>query len=79
MSKRTSKRSTTNPPDAITQLRAAIARAEDGGMSRYAIAKAAGLDHSAIRRVADGNVIPRLDTAERIAAAVGCRLRVVDA
>ncbi len=76
MSKRPSRRSKPAPPDAVAQLRAAIARAEAGGMTRYAIAKAVGVDHSQIRRVAEGLTVPRLDTAERIAAAIGCRVSI---
>jgi DNA-binding phage protein len=55
------------------ELRAAIAKAEAKGMSRYAIAKAAGLRTSVVARIADGT-LPRLDTAEKIAGAIGLRL-----
>ena len=55
------------------QLRAEIAKAEQRGMSRYAIAKAAGLPYSQVYNVAEGT-IPRLDTAEKIARALGLPL-----
>lgn len=59
------------------QLRAAIAKAEKRGVSRYQIARAAGLPHSQFHRVADGENLPRLDTAEKIAKALGLALRLL--
>ncbi len=57
----------------VVELRKAIAQAERNGMSRYAIAKAAGLPYSQVYNVAEGT-IPRLDSAERIATALGLRI-----
>ena len=56
------------------QLRAAIAEAEQQGVTRYQIAKRAGLAKTVVNRFADGTTIPRLDIAERIAGILGLRL-----
>lgn len=53
------------------QLRKAISGAEDSGISRYRIAAATGMSRSQISRIADGVTIPKLDTAEAIANAIG--------
>ena len=58
-------------------LRRAITQAEKRGMTRYAIAKAAGMPQSQVGRIASGESVPKLDTAERIASAIGCRLSIV--
>ena len=58
-------------------LRQAIARAERRGMTRYAIAKAASMPRSQLTRVAVGQTVPTLTTAERIAKAIGCKLAIV--
>ena len=58
------------------QLRRAIARAEKRGMTRYAIAKASGVTERNVGRIADGDVTPRLDTAEKITKALGGKLRI---
>jgi|GEM_PF-1812971 len=55
-------------------LRRAIAQAERKGQTRYAIAKAAGLAESQVLRIAKGETIPTLDTAERLAKGIGYRL-----
>jgi DNA-binding phage protein len=60
--------------DVAAELRRAIARSEKHGMTRYAIAKAAKMPRSQLTRVATGETLPRIDTAERIATAIGCRL-----
>jgi len=52
-------------------LRRAIAQAERKGQTRYAIAKAAGLAESQVLRIAKGETIPTLDTAERLAKGIG--------
>jgi len=58
------------------ELRAAIRAAEQRGVTRYQIAKTAGMRHIVLARVADGEAIPRLDTAEKIATAMGLRLKL---
>jgi predicted transcriptional regulator len=60
-------------PDVANELRKAIARAEKRGVSRYAIAKAAGVALPVLIKIA-GGTIPRLDTAEKIAGGIGLRL-----
>jgi DNA-binding phage protein len=59
------------------QLRKAIAQAERRGITRYQIAKLAGMPQSQVGRVASGESVPTLDTAERIALAIGCRFSIV--
>ncbi len=62
----------------ITQrLRTAIAQAEKHGQSRYAIAKAAQIRYGQLCRIAEGENLPRLDTAEKIAKAIGLRLELI--
>jgi transcriptional regulator with XRE-family HTH domain len=56
------------------QLRKAIKQAERAGVTRYQIAKAAGMPQSQVGRIASGESVPKLDTAERIAKVVGYRL-----
>jgi len=58
------------------QLRDAIARAERRGLTRYRIAKTAGLSERHVKSIAEGDTTPRIDTAERIADAIGARLRL---
>jgi len=58
-------------------LRKAIARAERRGVTRYAIAKLAEMPRSQLTRIATGETVPRLDTAARIAKAIGCGLIIV--
>lgn len=77
--KRSRRKRQTEPADPAAELRAAIAQAEAAGTSRYAIAKAAGVDQSQVRRVATGEVVPKLDTAAKIARAIGYRLTVLPA
>ena len=59
------------------QLVKAIREAERAGMSRYAIAQAAGITLPMLIRIANGATIPRLDTAEKIAHGLHCRLTLV--
>ena len=59
------------------QLIAAIRKAERQGITRYRIAKAAGVHQSQLSRLLAGEKRPRLDTAERIAEALGCEVRLV--
>ena len=61
----------------VADVRRAIAKAERGGMSLYAIAKAAGIPRSQMGRIASGENLPRLDTAENILQAIGLRLTIV--
>ena len=56
------------------ELRRAIRQVEKRGLTRYQIAKAAGMPQSQVGRIASGESIPKLDTAERIALAIGYRL-----
>jgi transcriptional regulator with XRE-family HTH domain len=58
------------------QLRQAVLRAGRGGKSRYRIAQETGLSESALSKLARGVVSPTLDTGERIARAIGYRLRL---
>lgn len=55
----------------------AIAKAERKGQTRYAIAKAGGLALPVLVRIANGTTIPRLDTAAKIANAIGYTLTLV--
>jgi DNA-binding phage protein len=59
------------------QLRRDIKDAERRGMSRYAIAKAAGLGESHLHRIANGEGVPTLDTAEKVAHAIGLKLTIL--
>jgi len=56
------------------QLREAIRKAEKRGITRYRIAKDAGVHPGQIGRLMADTVIPKLDTAQRIAEATGYRL-----
>jgi len=59
------------------ELRQVIAEAEKRGMTRYAIAKAAKMPRSQMTRIASGENIPKLDTAERIVGVIGYKLALV--
>jgi DNA-binding phage protein len=59
------------------ELRRAIAQAERRGMTKYAIAKAAKMPRSQMTRIASGENVPKLDTAERVAQVIGYRLALV--
>ena len=61
----------------VKQLQAAIAKAEKRGMSRYALAKRAGVAQTVVHRCADGVTVPRLDVAEKLAKAAGYRLTIL--
>jgi transcriptional regulator with XRE-family HTH domain len=60
----------------VEQLRKAIRQAERVGMTRYQISKATGMPQSQVGRIASGETVPKLDTAERIALAIGCKLAI---
>lgn len=62
----------------IVQLRRAIAQAERRGLTRYRIAQTTGLSQSMLSRFMAGENVPKLDTAERIAQAIGRRLTLAD-
>jgi transcriptional regulator with XRE-family HTH domain len=61
----------------VDELQRAIAQAEKRGVTKYAIAKAAGMPRSQLTRIASGESVPKLDTAERIAQVIGCRLTII--
>jgi DNA-binding phage protein len=63
--------------DIAAELRRAIAQAERSGVTQYRIAKLAKLAASQVARVASGETVPKLDTAQRIAKALGLRLALV--
>ena len=56
------------------QLRKAIRQAERNGVTRYRMAKAANMQQAQFGRIADGVNVPKLDTADRIAKAIGASL-----
>ena len=58
-------------------LRAAIQAAKRQGVTRAAIAKRTGMPRSQVTRIATGESVPLLDTAERVAKAIGYRLALV--
>lgn len=55
-------------------LRRAIAEEEKRGVTRYQIAKSTGLSQAMLSRFVAGENVPNLNTAERIAKAIGRRL-----
>ena len=66
-----SKRKPANPPTISDQLRDAITAS---GLTHYAIGKAAGVDPGVISRFMVCDRTLRLETVDRIAAALGLRL-----
>jgi ribosome-binding protein aMBF1 (putative translation factor) len=56
------------------QLRRALRQAERRGVSLRELSRLAGVNVSVVSRFVDGGAMPRLDTAEALAAAVGKRL-----
>ena len=65
-------------PKPITeQLIAAIRKAERTGRTRYQIAAEAGVYQSQLARLVSGERRPLLDTAEKIASALGYDLCLV--
>ena len=59
------------------ELRRAIRQARRRGMTQYKIAKAAGMAQAQLGRIARGENVPTLTTAERIVQAIGCRIVIV--
>ena len=58
----------------VGELRRSIAQAQRRGVTRYQIAKKTGLSQAMLSRFMAGQNVPKLDTAERIAQAIGRRL-----
>lgn len=65
------------PKPLAEQLRAALRAAERAGTTRYRLSQISGLQQSQLQRIGEGQE-PRLGTAERLAAALGKRLVLVD-
>jgi len=62
-------------PSVADQLRAAIREAEKRGITRYRIAKEAGLPHSTVSEFCNHPERQvRLDIAEKLARAIGARI-----
>jgi predicted transcriptional regulator len=61
----------------VERLRDAIRQAERRGITQYRIAADAGIHQSQLARLMGGTVAPKLDTAEKIARAVGCRIEIL--
>jgi predicted transcriptional regulator len=61
------------------QLRDAIAKAQKAGTSQYQLAKMAGISASHMQKIADGEVIPQLSTAARVATAIGLKFSLDEA
>jgi DNA-binding phage protein len=70
-------RSRQTAADVAAELRHHIANAEKRGMTRSSIADAAEMPRSQLTRIATGESIPRLDTAERVAKVLGLRITLV--
>ena len=64
-------------PKIADELRKAIARAEWAGVKRYHLAKAAGITPIMLCRIADATRGMKLETAERIADALGLQLTLL--
>ena len=64
-------------PKLAAELRAAIAQSEAAGVTRYAIAKRAGITPIMLTRIAEGLAGMKLETAEKIAGAVGLQLTLL--
>lgn len=58
------------------QFRAAIRKAEQRGLTRYAIAKAANVGQGNLSRYCTGEIVPKLDTAERVVKAIGGSIQI---
>ena len=58
------------------QLRDAIAQAERRGITRYRLAKLSGVAERNVGMIANGDTIPRLDTADKLVRALGGTFRI---
>lgn len=65
------------PKPAHEKLAAAIARAERRGVTRYALSRDSGVNRQAVTNIANGDTVPRMDTAEKLAEALGYRIELV--
>ena len=69
----------TKPPETIADaIRRVIREAEGRGITRYRIAKLARMPQSQIGRIASGESVPTVITAERIVNAIGLRIIVAE-
>jgi len=62
----------------VDELRRAIRQAEKAGTTRYVIAKQTGLSQAMLSRFMVAQNVPNMDTAQRIARAIGKRIILVD-
>jgi len=62
----------------VDELRRAIRQAEQGGLTRYRLAKMTGVEQAVLSKLMRGMKGLRLDTAERIVRGLGKRLAIVD-
>ena len=60
------------------QLRQIIHQAERQGITRYQLAKRSGVSEGQLSRLVHGEVSPRLDSADRIAKALGYRFHLTE-
>jgi len=58
----------------VERLKSEIRKAEERGVTRYRIAKESGVSAGQLSRLIHGKVAPRLDSAERIAEAIGLKI-----
>jgi transcriptional regulator with XRE-family HTH domain len=68
----------TKPKTVQRQLIDAMRRAERRGLTRYKIACKTGISQATLSHIIHGKAIPRLDRAEKIAEAMGCRIALID-
>lgn len=66
------------PKPIAEQLRAAIAKAEKRGVTRYQIAQASGVAQSTLSQFVHGKGHLRIESAERVAEAIGKRLMLTE-
>ena len=63
----------------VERLKQEIGRAERHGVSRYRIARLSGVSEGQLSRLMHGSVAHRLDSAERIAFALGRKIVILPA
>jgi len=56
------------------QLMDALRRAERSGLTRYRLSKLTGISQAGLSHFARGRKIPKVDTADKIAYALGYRI-----